>query len=106
MIIYGLGTCDTCRKARKALPDAVFVDVRADGLPLDVLGAAFEIFGEKLLNTRSTTWRSLSESERQGTPFELISTHPLLMKRPLITKNESLYLGWTKDVQVALVADD
>jgi len=36
MIVYGLKTCDTCRKALKALPDAGFVDVRADGLPDDV----------------------------------------------------------------------
>lgn len=106
MIIYGLGTCDTCRKARKALPSAEFVDVRADGMPADVLEKAFEIFGDKLLNTRSTTWRSLSEDERLGSAFELVSKHPLLMKRPLISDEGALYLGWTKDVQAALVSAD
>ena len=106
MIIYGLGACDTCRKARKALPNAKFVDVRTDGIPQDVLGKAFHSLGDKLLNTRSTTWRSLSENDRRGTPLELVLTHSLLMKRPLICDEGGLYLGWTKDVQAALVAGD
>ena len=106
MIIYGLSTCDTCRKARKALPNAEFVDVRTDGIPQDVLTAAFDSYGDKLLNTRSTTWRSLSEDQRTGTPLELISAHSLLMKRPLISEKGALYLGWTKDVQAALLAGD
>lgn len=105
MIIYGLGSCDTCRKARKALPDADFVDVRADEMPKEVLEEAFDSFGDKLLNTRSTTWRSLTESERSGTVLELILAHSLLMKRPLISNEGALYLGWTKDVQAALVSE-
>ena len=40
MRLYGLKNCDTCRKAMKALPQAEFVDVRADGVPADVLAAA------------------------------------------------------------------
>lgn len=102
MKVYGLSTCDTCRKARKALSGAEFVDVRADGLPSDVLEKAFEAFGDKLLNTKSKTWRELPEDARQGTPVQLIATHPLLMKRPLIERAGQLYLGWTKDVQEAL----
>ena len=103
MIIFGLGTCDTCSKARKALPTAEFVDVRDSGVPSDVLAQAFSNFGEALLNTRSTTWRGLSEAERQGTPLELIGTYPLLMKRPLIVVGDRHYLGWGKDVQAELV---
>lgn len=106
MIIYGLGDCDTCRKARKALPDAAFVDVRDDGVPAELLGKAFEVFGDNLLNTRSTTWRALTESERTGTPLELVIKHPILMKRPLIDDEGALYLGWTKDVQAALLGND
>lgn len=102
MEIYGLKTCDTCRKATKALPEARFVDVRADGVPADVMAAALATFGDKLVNTRSTTWRSLSEDERQGAPQDLLAAHPTLMKRPLVADGSSLHLGWTKDVQAAL----
>ena len=101
MEIYGLKTCDTCRKAIKALPDARFVDVRGDGVPDRVMALARATFGEALLNTRSTTWRGLSEAERAGEPSELLRAHPALMKRPLIADGDLLYLGWTKDVQAA-----
>ena len=102
MEIYGLKTCDTCRKAIKALPEAQFVDVRADGVPAAVIAQALEQFGDTLVNTRSTTWRGLSEQERQGAPLDLLAAHPTLMKRPLIADKGALYLGGTKDVQSAL----
>lgn len=102
MQIYGLKNCDTCRKALKSLPQAQLVDVRADGVPVDVMKAAFLQFGEALLNTRSTKWRGLSEAEREGAPLDLIAQHPALMKRPLIVKGGEMYLGWTKDVQATL----
>ena len=102
MKIYGIKTCDTCRKAIKAFPDAEFVDVRADGLPDDVRDAALAAFGDALLNTRSTTWRGLSDAERAGTPVDLLAQHPTLMKRPLIDANGRLTLGWTAAVQAEL----
>jgi arsenate reductase len=102
MKLYGLTTCDTCRKALKTLSAAEFVDVRADGVPGPVLEAALTAFGEQILNTRSTTWRNLDEVERAKAPMELLQLHPTLMKRPLIEVDGTLYLGWGKDVQEAL----
>lgn len=102
MKLYGLKNCDTCRKALKALPVAELVDVRANGVPCDVLQAAHEQFGAAFLNTRSTTWRGLSEDQRARPALELIQEHPALMKRPLIEINETLHLGWTKEIQLAL----
>ena len=104
MEIYGLKTCDTCRKAIKALPQAQFVDVRAQGVPEAVMTAAHAQFGPALVNTRSTTWRGLSEVQRQAAPEALLAEHPTLMKRPLIADGDQLYLGWTKEVQAALGA--
>ncbi|MGH1414227.1 MAG: ArsC/Spx/MgsR family protein [Pelagimonas sp.] len=103
MILFGLKTCDTCRKARNALDQVDFVDVREDGVPRDVLNAAYERFGEKLLNTRSTTWRNLPDSERSGAPLDLIVAHPTLMKRPLIVAEDDMWLGWDRSVQGALL---
>lgn len=104
MEIYGLKTCDTCRKAIKALPGAQFVDVRSQGVPEPVMAAAHVRFGADLVNTRSTTWRGLSEAQRATAPKALLAEHPTLMKRPLIANGDQLYLGWTKDVQLALGA--
>ncbi|CUH81178.1 putative reductase [Tritonibacter multivorans] len=102
MKLYGLKTCDTCRKALKVLSNAEFVDVRAEGVPGPVLEAAHTAFGERILNTRSTTWRNLDEEDRAKAPLELLQLHPTLMKRPLIDVDGTLYLGWGKDVQAAL----
>ena len=102
VVLYGLTTCDTCRKARRAVPQAVFVDVRSDGVPVPVLKKAFELFGEKLVNTRSTTWRGLSAQERASDPLGLLQEHPTLMKRPLITTADTYYLGWDSQTQAAL----
>lgn len=102
MILYGLKNCDTCRKALKQLPDFALVDVRAEGIPQDVLSAALEKFGDKLVNTRSTTWRGLSEEDRAQSPIGLLQDHPALMKRPLISKEGLLFLGWDKATQEAL----
>lgn len=103
MKLYGLKTCDTCSKALKLLPQAEFVDVRADGVPAALLERAHAVFGQALVNTRWTTWRGLSEQERARPPLELLHSHPSLMKRPLIDTGETLHLGWTKDVQAALL---
>jgi len=102
MHLYGLKTCDTCRKAIKALDGATFVDVRADGVPDAVLNAALAQFGDALVNTRSTTWRGLDEAARATPPLDLLKAHPTLMKRPLIVDGDTMHLGWTKATQAAL----
>ena len=99
MLIFGLKNCDACRKALKALPKARFVDVRKEGVPEAVLDKALAQFGDALLNTRSTTWRGLSESERARAPAALLADHPTLMKRPVIEGPGGLTLGWDKAAQ-------
>lgn len=103
MILYGLKTCDTCRKALKSIGNVTFHDVRAEGLPKDVAEAAWARFGAALVNRQSTTWRGLSEAERAHDPLTLLAAHPTLMKRPLIAAGGTLYLGWGKDTQDALL---
>ena len=103
MQLYGLKNCDTCRKALKLLKEAVFVDVRADGLPETVLKNALLTFGDALLNTRSTTWRGLSDADKKSAPEDLIRASPTLMKRPLIVKDGEMWLGWTPATRAALL---
>ncbi|MDF1853996.1 ArsC/Spx/MgsR family protein [Pseudooceanicola sp.] len=103
MIIYGIKTCDTCRKALKSLQNARLHDIRAEGFPPGLLERAEAAFGQDLLNTRSTTWRGLGTSERARPLRDLILAHPTLMKRPLIETQGRLYLGWGAAVQKALL---
>ncbi|SHE43540.1 Arsenate reductase, glutaredoxin family [Litoreibacter ascidiaceicola] len=101
MKLYGIKTCDTCRKALKALPDAQFIDVRATPLDRAELQRFLDAFGSDLVNTRSTTWRGMSEAERAADPLDQLIAHPTLMKRPVID-NGTLYLGWNKDLEETL----
>lgn len=103
MKIFGIKTCDTCRKARKALPDATFVDIRETPLSESEILSFFEAFGDALLNRKSTTWRGLSEAEHEQDPVVLLQAHPTLMKRPVIATEGAMHLGWTAEVQAALV---
>ncbi|THF73904.1 MAG: arsenate reductase [Sulfitobacter sp. SK025] len=104
MLIYGLKNCDTCRKAMRSLPDAKLVDVRALGVPADVMGHAFEAFGEALVNKRSTTWRALTDAQRAEDTLVLLSNHPTLMKRPLIAFNDQVFLGWNNEIEAEVKA--
>lgn len=103
MDVYGLKNCDSCRKAMKELQAAghapVLHDVRDTALPEAILDAALARFGADLLNTRSTTWRGLSEAERGGAPRALLQAHPALMKRPLVVSGDEMSLGWKADAQ-------
>jgi arsenate reductase len=103
MRIFGLRTCDTCRKALKSLPAAQLIDVRATPAPADLLARAHARFGADLVNRRSATWRNLGQEARDRPVLDLLTEHPALMKRPLIeTADGTLYLGWGRDVQAAL----
>lgn len=102
MQLYGIKTCDTCRKAAKAL-GAEFRDIRAEPLSPEELSRFYAEFGSDLVNTRSTTWRGLDEAARARPPLELLAEHPTLMKRPVIEADGTLYLGWGKPVQSALL---
>lgn len=107
MVLFGLKNCDTCRKAQKALAEAGhevdFVDVRDTPLSDDRRATFLAAFGDRLVNTRSTTWRGLSEAERAQAPDTLLAVHPTLMKRPVIADGETLYLGWDATVKSALL---
>ncbi len=104
LTLYGLKTCDTCRKARQALEKAgksvEFVDVRDTPLGPDELARFHAEFGDALINRKSTTWRGLTEAERAIPPLELLGAHPTLMKRPVIA-GKILTLGWDATAQSA-----
>ncbi len=109
MILYGLKTCDTCRKALKSLAedgcDVSFHDVREAPLTRDRLVRFHARFGAALVNRRSTTWRALDADARGGDPVALIEEYPTLMKRPVIESDGTLHLGWGPETRAALSRD-
>ncbi|MCU9847633.1 arsenate reductase [Defluviimonas sp. WL0024] len=108
MILYGIASCDSCRKARRALDSAghavTFRDIRAESLTVAELERFLAAFGDRLVNRASATWRALDEVSRAAPLAELIAAHPTVMKRPVIDSGAALHLGWGKDVQAALLS--
>lgn len=102
MRFIGLKTCDTCRKALKALEGAGHAvrvtDVRADGLSAADIDAIVAEFPAKAINKASTTWRGLTDAEKQSDPKALLAAHPTLMKRPVIV-GDTMTIGWDKATQ-------
>jgi arsenate reductase (glutaredoxin) len=107
MILYGLTSCDTCRKARKALEAAghsvAFRDIRAEPLSPDERAEFLDAFGDRLINRKSTSWRGLSDRLRDAPADAQLAAQPTLMKRPVIRADDKLHLGWDKAVQAVLL---
>jgi Spx/MgsR family transcriptional regulator len=104
--VYGLDTCDTCRKARNWLKRAgvehEFVDYREKRIEPATLKAWAQQVGswDKLVNKASTTWRNLPEGRKSpGSDPEwtlLIKEHPALVKRPVVLMPDgSVSLGFS-----------
>lgn len=104
LILYGIKSCDTCRKARKWLTehsyDYRFHDLRDDGLDAKTLERwAGRIDWQKLLNTRSLTWRRLPEVDRADMSEEdalaSMLEQPTLVKRPVLECSKFIAVGFT-----------
>ncbi|MEJ6397722.1 arsenate reductase family protein [Yoonia sp. 208BN28-4] len=108
MRLIGLKTCDTCRKALKELRaaglDPEVIDVRADGVTDADLDAIVANFPLKAVNKSSTTWRGLSDAEKDSDPKALLQAHPTLLKRPVIIADD-MTIGWDKATRARWLGD-
>jgi len=102
LTVYGIKQCDTCRKALKWLTaqgiNHQFHDFRVDGLQAALLqGWLASPFAGKLVNRRSTTWRKLSEAQRQSegeSLLKLLLQFPTLVKRPVFVTDQIVAIGF------------
>ena len=89
MLIYGLKNCDKCRAARKVLQSAEFFDIREVPFTMTAIIKLIDTYGDDIVNKKSTTWRSLSEIDRQLPLIELLQAYPTLIKRCLLYTSPS-----------------
>ena len=102
LTVYGIKQCDTCRKALKWLDSQGikhrFHDFRVDGLQANQLQSWLDSpLADRLVNRRSTTWRQLTDAQRQfeGDALrDLLLQHPTLIKRPVLVKDEIVAIGF------------
>jgi arsenate reductase-like glutaredoxin family protein len=107
MILYGIPTCDTCKKALKALEGAgqavSFRDIRKDPLSEAEIARLVIEFGDRLINKTSTTYRGFNDFLKASEPEAQIAAQPTVMKRPVIEDDGRFFLGWDDAVQSALL---
>jgi len=105
LTVFGIKSCDTCRKARNYLTqqdiEFRFHDVREDGLDIQMLERwAMRIDWQKLLNKQSLTWRKIPEVDRndmnKDKAFALMIDRPTLLKRPVLEAEKFLAVGFSE----------
>lgn len=108
--IYGIKQCSTMQKAFAWLQahdmEYEFHDYKKCGIDAATLEQWCSLIPwQKLLNTRGTSWRKLSEADRENIDqvkaIQLMAKTPSLIKRPLILGGREPVLGFEE----ALYAD-
>jgi len=97
--LYGLNTCDSCKKARQWLDCAgiahTFIDYRSAPPSPQMLDEWAQKRGgfAALVNTSSTTWRQLPQARKTPTSdaqwSALLREYPALIKRPLLVMDDA-----------------
>ena len=104
--LYGIKNCDSVKKARRWLEqhaaDYRFHDFREHGLDKSAVSAWIDQLGwETVVNKRSTTWKQLSDAQRQQmdakSAIACILENPTLVKRPLLDLNGAYHVGFNAD---------
>lgn len=103
--VYGIKSCDTCRRARKFLEDRNiefrFHDLREDGLDIQMLERwSARIEWDRLLNRKSLTWRKIPEADRSDMTreraFVTMLDQPTLVKRPVLEHPSFFAVGFSE----------
>ncbi|SHO55839.1 ArsC family reductase [Vibrio quintilis] len=113
IILYGIPNCDTIKKARKWLAaeniDYQFHDYRKDGISA-VLVRDFcsSLAWDNVLNKRGTTYRQLDQAQKDSlteeTAIDLLVQYPAMIKRPILSVNNNLYLGFSAEKYTTIFA--
>ncbi|MBF7072982.1 ArsC family reductase [Glaciecola sp. MH2013] len=112
-IMFGIPNCDTIKKAKMWLEshnvEYQFHNYRKDGLETQWLAEAESAIGwEKLLNKRGTTFRALSQEQKDNLNREsalaLLEAFPAMIKRPIIFTNDQYYVGFSAEEYARIFA--
>ncbi|WP_415406378.1 arsenate reductase family protein [Sulfurovum sp. CS9] len=104
--IYGIKNCDSVRKAIKYLKAQEipyeFVDFRETPVTKDIVGGWLKHTDIKtLFNTRGTTYRTLKLKELNLSDDDKqtwLSKENMLIKRPVITFNNDVIVGYNESL--------
>lgn len=97
LTLYGIPNCDTVKKSRAWLTERgvehAFHDFKKQGVPTERLDAWVAALGwEALVNRKGTTWRKLTDAEREvvqdaASARALMLAQPSVIKRPVVERD-------------------
>ncbi len=102
--LYGIPNCDKVRAARRWLDqqgkEYEFVDLRNPGINQQTLLTwSNQVGWESLLNRRSTSWRSLDDTDKtnlnENSACLLMQQNPTLIKRPVLSHSDAILLDFS-----------
>ncbi|MBP6430674.1 MAG: Spx/MgsR family RNA polymerase-binding regulatory protein [Ferruginibacter sp.] len=104
MTLYGIPNCDTTKKAISFLKENKttfsFHNYKEEGITKEKLKEWIDKVGvESIFNKRSTTWKELSEKEKQKTEttegaMEIMINYNSIIKRPIIELQNKIIVGF------------
>lgn len=104
--MFGIPNCDTIKKAQKWLEAENitfdFHDYRKQGIDAALVTEFCNALGwEQVLNKRGTTYRQLSQEQKDSlnpeTAITLLVENPAMIKRPIIKVEDQLFIGFKAD---------
>lgn len=119
LTVYGIKNCSSVKKALTILDEQQipydFFDFKKQAMTNDLLDKFIKEFGmDKVLNKRSTTWRKLSNEEKDAascddnTAKDLMIAQPNLIKRPIILGRDNTKtiatIGFDHDAIIAAIS--
>ena len=99
MKIFGIKNCDKIKKTilwcAQNSTMCEFHDYRVDGLDNHLLNSFLNQYNiEELVNKRSTTWRNLSDAQKDNLDSSTIIENPTLLKRPIVEIDGQFHVGY------------
>ena len=105
--LYGIPNCDTVKKARKWLDatgiEYTFHDYKKEGAdPAKLKGWIADHGIDTVLNKRGTTYRKLSDAQKESAAdsheaVQLLVQHPSMIKRPVVEHSNGTLVGFKED---------
>jgi len=106
IMLYGIPNCGSVKKAKQWLQaegfEFTFHDFKKHGVPeQELVRWINEAGAERLVNKRGTTWRKLAADQQARADLPealavLLTQHSSLIKRPVITQDKLLLIGFDK----------
>ena len=112
--IAGINNCNKIRDTKKWMDEHdveyEFIDVKKEPLTRDELKELeFKVGLDVLVNKRGRKWRDLGLADKDLSDeelFEQLLEHQVMIKRPVLIKDESVLVGYDEESFEAFISDE